>query len=274
VGRLIYSCYYYYIIGAQLGKPNYDNFMNKHFSPTAFKARLFVTGTLSAGQMLDLAPEQARRLASVLRLSAGDRVKLFNGVDGEWSGVIESLGKNSARVLLENMVREQIASSGPWLVFSPVKKSRLDMIIEKATELGVARLIPVITERTESRRVNLDRLRAQTIEAAEQCERLDIPQIDEPLKLEKLALSWPADRKLLVCAERIGAPPLATVLTQNAALFAILVGPEGGFEKGELDWIINQPISVAVGLGPRILRTETAAIAALTLLQALSGDWQ
>lgn len=224
--------------------------------------------------MIDLGPEQARRLASVLRLKSGDKIKLFNGTDGEWAGVIEKLGKSSGQILLETLLRKQITPNGPWLAFAPVKKNRLDMIIEKATELGVARLIPVITKRTESKRVNLERLHAQTVEAAEQCERMDVPIISEPVKLDGLPAVWPKERKLFVAAERAGAIALTEAVKQNLGPAGVLVGPEGGFEKGELDWILKQPISVGVGLGPRILRAETAAIAALTLLQALSGDWQ
>ena len=248
--------------------------MNDRTSPQAAKARLFVASPLAGGQTLALAPGQARRLASVLRLKAGDRIKLFNGADGEWVGVIESLGKSSARVLLETMVREQTTPNGPWLAFAPLKKSRLDMVIEKATELGVARLVPVITKRTESKRVNLERLHAQTVEAAEQCERMDIPLVSEPVKLDALPAVWPKERKLFVAAERLSATPLADATKQNFGPGGVLVGPEGGFEEGELDWILKQPISVGIGLGPRILRAETAAIAALTLLQALSGDWK
>ncbi|MFC1673527.1 16S rRNA (uracil(1498)-N(3))-methyltransferase [Pseudomonadota bacterium] len=236
--------------------------------------RIYCEADLSQDLPVDLGPGPAHKLRAVLRAQTGDEVRLFNGRDGEWRARLESLGKNKASALCLSQTREQKSEPGPWLAFAPIKKDRLDMIVEKAVELGVERLIPVITRRTESRRVKMERLNQQIIDAAEQCERLSVPEISEPINLDKLASVWPKDRALLVGAERRDAPALPQALASIDGPLGLLVGPEGGFESQELDAALNLPISIAVSLGPRILRAETAAIAALGVVQALSGDWK
>ena len=203
----------------------------------------------------------------------GDRVRLFNAQDGEWLAQVEMLGKNRGEARCLEQLRPPQPEPGPWLAFAPIKKDRLDMIVEKAVELGVEKLIPVITRRTENRRLKMERLHQHVIEAAEQCERLSLPEVGEPVQVDKLKTLWPAERTLLVGAERREALPLATALKGQGQCVGVLIGPEGGFEDKELDDVLNLPFSVAVNLGPRILRAETAATAALSIIQALSGDW-
>lgn len=235
------------------------------------RARLHVDAPLATGGTVNLGKEQAARLYSVLRLKAGAEVLLFNGRDGEWLGVIGKISKSVAEISITSQLREQAGTDGPWLAFAPLKKSRLDMVVEKSVELGATRLLPVITERTENRRVNTARLRLQVVEAAEQCERMDIPVVDEPLVLDRLPGAIGADVHLLVCAERRGALSASEVIQGLSGQACILVGPEGGFATHELDWLEKQPNSHAMGLGPRILRAETAAIAALSIWQSIKG---
>lgn len=236
--------------------------------------RIYCEPDLGQDLTVELGPGSAHKLRAVLRAQTGDQVRLFNGRDGEWRACLETLGKNKATAQCVAQTREQKPEPGPWLAFAPVKKDRLDMIVEKAVELGVERLIPVITRRTESRRVKMERLTQQIIDAAEQCERLSVPEIIDPIALDKLASMWPEDRALLVGAERRDAPTLPQALANIDGPLGLLVGPEGGFEGTELDGALKLPISIAVSLGPRILRAETAAIAALGVMQALSGDWK
>jgi 16S rRNA (uracil1498-N3)-methyltransferase len=239
--------------------------------PTA--TRLFVPQDLSAGATVAAEPDQAHYLSRVLRLSPGARLTLFNGRDGEWLAEIADLGKSRAALRLIECLRDQPPEgAGPWLVFAPVKKSQTDFIVEKATELGAARLIPLLTERTQAERVRTERLRTTAREAAEQCERLDLPEIAEPVRLDRLLDGWPGDRALLVCAEAGAARPLAQVLAENPGPAAFVTGPEGGFSASELDLMRASPLVHAVGLGPRILRAETAALTALAIHQALAGD--
>lgn len=233
------------------------------------RTRLYCEADLGPGVRAELGPGPAHKLRAVLRAKTGDEVLLFNGRDGEWRATLTGLGKTKAHADCIAQTRPQTSEPGPWLAFAPLKKDRLDMVVEKAVELGVERLIPVITGRTENRRVKLERLRQQTIDAAEQCERLTAPLIDEPIALEKLADMWPQERVLMVAAERRAAPSLPERLKTIASPLGLLIGPEGGFEDRELDWVLNLPISIPVSLGPRILRAETAAIAALAVMQAL-----
>ncbi len=249
--------------------------------PVPKPPRLFVESPLKADAAVQLTPAQAHYLGNVMRAEAGGRVALFNGRDGEWSAVIESIGKKKGLVRLSAQTREQEMEpeNGIWLAFAPVKKTATRFIAEKATELGVARLMPVLTARTVVRGINSGRLRANAVEAAEQCGRLTLPLIDPPMALADLPRRWPAGRQLLFLDESGKGAPIAEVLAamkemkDNATPIAILSGPEGGFSVAELDWLRKLPFSVAVGLGRRILRAETAAIAALACCQALAGDW-
>lgn len=239
------------------------------------KARLHLAAPLTVGASLEATPEQAHYLAHVLRAQAGDALLLFNGRDGEWRAAIEGPRKNRATFRIEAQVRPPRAEPDAWLAFAPLKKDRTDFLVEKATELGAARLLPVFTRRTNAGRVNLERLRAQAVEAAEQCERLTVPEVAEPADLERLLADWPAGRLLLVPDETGGGPPLAQVLGEmrDCPAWGILVGPEGGFAPEEIENLGRAPQVRRVGLGPRILRAETAALAALALSQAFLGDF-
>lgn len=238
------------------------------------ETRLYVESDLAAGQVVGLDSPRAHYLRSVLRLRSGALVALFNGRDGAWLARIEGLGKGWASLSVEHLVSEQRAEPDIWLCFAPIKRARLDFLVEKAAELGVSRLQPVMTERTVVERVNLNRLRANVREAAEQSERLTLPEVMEPLPLPQLLDGWPGERDLLLCAEAGAARPLAEQLSDsgNRSLQALLTGPEGGFAQRELDLLAATDFVRPVGLGPRILRADTAALAALSCWQAWRGD--
>ncbi|MBV9523329.1 MAG: 16S rRNA (uracil(1498)-N(3))-methyltransferase [Alphaproteobacteria bacterium] len=239
--------------------------------------RLFTAADLGQGLSTALAPAQAHYLRSVLRLGPGALLALFNGRQGEWRARLEAIGKGACTARILEATRPQEGEAELDLVFAPVKRARIDFLVEKATELGVTALRPVWTARTVVERINLDRLRANAIEAAEQTERLSVPAIEAPQKLAPLLAAWPAARPLLLCDERGGAPPLAELLSwplSNARGAALLVGPEGGFTETELDALEKFPFVKPVGLGPRVLRADTAALAALAVFQALAGDWR
>lgn len=237
--------------------------------------RLYVEEPLGPETVLGLGREQAHFLRSVLRLSAGDLVAVFNGVDGEWLAAIDGLGKGWASLSLTARLREQTASPDIRLLFAPIKRARLDFLVQKATELGVSVLQPVITERTVVERVRGERLEANVREAAEQCERLDAPRIMPPVPLAEALADWTPDMPLYVCVESGEATPFAEVLQGRPAEArgaGLLTGPEGGFSERELEKLSITPFAVAIGLGPRILRAETAALAALAIWQAWHGD--
>jgi 16S rRNA (uracil1498-N3)-methyltransferase len=239
-------------------------------------ARLFVTAPLATGLAVPLDADQAHYLRAVLRLGPGGLLSLFNGTQGEWRGRIVELGKNKGLVALEAQTRPQGAERDLWLAFAPVKRARIDYIAEKATELGATRLMPVLTRRTNVARVNVDRLQANAREAAEQTERLTVPTVEAPQTLERFLDGFPTGRRLMLCDETGQAPSIATMLSDPAAAaadWAILIGPEGGFAPEELDALRKLTFVTAVGLGPRVLRADTAALASLAVFQALAGDW-
>ena len=238
--------------------------------PPASLPRLFVDETLSGGLPLVLDGPSANYLANVLRLGAGAQVKLFDNRTGEWLAEIVEAGRKRVSLRLLAHLRPREPVPDVWLLFAPIKRGRIDWLVEKATELGAARLVPVITRRTVVDRVKIDRLAAHAIEAAEQCDRTALPELAEPQKLEILLGSWPGDRSLLF-ADEMGGGPMIEVASPGPA--AILIGPEGGFADEERDLIRAVPAAKAVSLGPRILRAETAAIAALSLWMAAAGDW-
>jgi 16S rRNA (uracil1498-N3)-methyltransferase len=230
--------------------------------------RLHVDDDLSAGADVALTPGQAHYLGRVMRRAAGAEVLLFNGRDGEWAATVAALGRDGGRASVTSRRRPQAATVGPALLFAPVKKDRVDFLLEKATELGATALQPVTTERTVVERVKRERYRAITVEAAEQCGRLDLPALAEPRALRQALDGWPAGRRLLFC------DPLARRRFADlpaAGDDAILVGPEGGFSDAEAAALRALPASVTVSLGPRILRAETAAVAALALWQGRFG---
>jgi 16S rRNA (uracil1498-N3)-methyltransferase len=241
--------------------------------------RLFVTDDLDGGRAVELSEGQAHYLKNVMRLAEGDAVTLFNGRDGEWRGHIAAVKRNACSVALERQERPQADEPDVWLLFAPIKRTPLDFLVQKAAELGVSQLRPVITRRTDVSRVNTDRLRAIVVEAAEQCERLTVPVVGEPVPLDAALAAWPAGRRLLVCAEIGPVRPIGEILSESGTATsgmatAVMTGPEGGFTTTELDALRNLPFVTAVGLGPRILRAETAAIAALACWQSVMGDWR
>lgn len=242
------------------------------------RTRLFVPQDLASAATIDLDSAQAHYLVNVLRLKAGAAVSLFNGRDGEWRARIDSIGRGRCAVTLEDQARRQRPEPDLWLLFAPLKKARTDYLAEKATEIGASLLWPVFTRRTQAERINLDRLRANAIEAAEQSERLSVPEIHAPAKLADILADWPSDRRLLFCDETGGGAPIAQALAaqrDNGSMrWAVLIGPEGGFARDELDALGKLPFVTAAGLGPRILRADTAALAALVVVQALAGDWK
>lgn len=240
------------------------------------RTRLFVESDLADGAAVDCSRDQAHYLTHVLRLTPGDPVALFNGRDGEWLARIDAVGKKSATLAVERQRRPQAPETDLWLVFAPVKRAPLDFLVQKATELGVSALMPAITRRTVVERVKRERMEANAMEAAEQCERLTVPRIEDARPLSRILDGWPAERRILLCAEAGEATPIGEFLqgADRGAPWAVLTGPEGGFDQTELDLLAKFPNVNAVGLGPRILRADTAALAALACWQAVLGDWR
>lgn len=237
------------------------------------KIRLYVNHPLCPGQSVPLDEDQSMYLFAVMRRAVGDRVLLFNGQDGEWLAEVAQASKRRGVLICQTQTRPLQPPPDVWLLFAPVKKAETTYIVEKAVELGVARLCPVQTAFTNSDRFNRDRMQANAREAAEQCGATLVPVVDELVSLEQRLADWPADRRILWCNEaRAG---VATRLGAEARgkPWAILIGPEGGFSERERARISAVPQVVEASLGPRILRAETAAVAALTLWQAALGDW-
>ena len=231
---------------------------------TTTSIRLFVDAPLRQDLQVPLSAPQAHYLANVMRLATGDEVLLFNGRDGEWRAAIAGLSRKAALLQPLAPSRGQAAEPDCWLCFALLKRQKTDLVVEKATELGVSVIQPIITERTQAGHVNLDRLNAIAIEAAEQCERLAVPQIRAPLPARQLLAGWPASRRLFIADER----RTAKLIPKASGQAALMVGPEGGFTGAELDAIAAHPFVTRVSLGARILRAETAAIAGLALLLA------
>jgi 16S rRNA (uracil1498-N3)-methyltransferase len=238
--------------------------------PPSSLPRLYVEQQLGKDAALTLEGPQANYLSAVMRLGAGAQVKLFDDITGEWLAEIVEAGKKRVTLRTLQHLREREPVPDLWLVFAPIKRGRIDWIAEKATELGVARLVPVVTQRTIVDRTNSERLRAHMIEAAEQCERTALPELAEPQKLEALLRSWP-DERFLLFADENGGEPLSQAAAPGPA--AILVGPEGGFTEEEGVRIRALAQARAVSLGPRILRADTAAVAAVSVWMAAAGDW-
>ncbi len=237
--------------------------------------RLFVEQRLETLGEIELDQAQAHYLITVLRCKAGEGVLLFNGEDGEWRGSLAALAKKKARVKLIEQTRPQAKGPDLHYLFAPLKRARLDYMAQKATEMGASVLCPVITRRTIAERVNLERLRANAIEAAEQCGILRIPEIRKPESLDDLLAAWDPARLLVFADEGAEVTsPLAALAGDKPGQLAILIGPEGGFEDEERSLLRKQPFVRIISLGPRLLRADTAAVAALTLVNAVLGDWK
>jgi 16S rRNA (uracil1498-N3)-methyltransferase len=238
------------------------------------KTRLYVTPDLGANMAVSLGEAQTHYLLHVLRAKPGNRVLLFNGRDGEWLAEITQAGKRGAAVTCLKQTEPQASAPDIWLAFAPVKKTPSDYLVQKAVELGVSVLQPVFTRRTIVSRINEERMAANVIEAAEQSARLSVPDIRESVSLEKLLASWPQERRLLFCDEGGDAKAMTQAARESrGGPTAILTGPEGGFDPAERAALRALPFVVPVSLGPRILRADTAALAALAVWQSISGDW-
>ena len=236
------------------------------------KIRLYVDQPLGDGQAVRLSPDQAHYLTGVMRLAAGSPILLFNGKDGEWRATLAEASKRGAISVCDTRTKPLHLPPDLWLLFAPIKKARTDFIVEKAVELGAARILPVQTRHTNSERIRQDRLQAHAVEAAEQCGATYVPEVTDLIALDKLLAKWPEERRLYWCDETaLGQPATLTPATGPAA---ILIGPEGGFSAEEAARLRGKPNVTPLSLGPRILRADTAAVAALTLWQAACGDWR
>jgi 16S rRNA (uracil1498-N3)-methyltransferase len=240
--------------------------------------RLFVDTPLAPGAKVELQRAQAHYLVNVLRLGAGRTVLVFNGRDGEWLAKIAPQGRKSASLQVVEQTRPQPSDGNLHYHFAPLKHARLDYLVQKAVEMGVSRLQPVITRHTQAERINLERMRANCIEAAEQCGVLNVPEVLAPVPLPKLLETLEPDRLLVFCDEAAEVRDPITALREaglsSPDAVALLIGPEGGFSEEERAALLRLPCVVRLALGPRILRADTAAVAALALVQAVLGDWR
>lgn len=237
------------------------------------KIRLYVDHPLGQGQSVPLNRDQAHYLFGVMRLTAGGMVSLFNGRDGEWQAKVVEAGKRGG--VLDCVERSAPLRLPPdlWLLFAPIKKARTDFIVEKAAEMGAARIVPVQTDFTNADRIRQDRLQAHAVEAAEQCGGTFVPDVADLIRLDRLLDGWPDGRNLMFCDERRVGENLELGAMPTGQPWAILIGPEGGFSPAEGARLASLPFAHTVSLGPRILRADTAAVAALTLWQQALGDW-
>lgn len=239
--------------------------------------RLFIDQPLSPEARLEPAREQANYLLNVLRMTAGDAILLFNGRDGEWRAEIADVGKRSCVIRAVEQIRPQTPANDLLYLFAPLKMARLDYMVQKAVEMGAGRLRPVITQHTQASRVNLERMRANVVEAAEQCGILAVPGVDEPIDLDRLIDRWQTlepGRQIIFCDEaEEGSHPVEILRGLSRQPVALLIGPEGGFSDEERQRLKRESFVTTIPLGPRILRADTAAVAALAVVQATIGDW-
>ena len=249
--------------------------MHKFRSMADAKIRLFVEHALGAGQPVPLTEGQAHYLFGVMRLGVGAAVLLFNGRSGEWRADVAEVGKRGGSLVCSVQTKPLQLPPDLWLMFAPIKKARTDFIVEKAVEMGVARILPVQTQHTHADRIRQDKLQAHAMEAAEQCGATVVPQVAELAGLERVLAGWDSARRILWCDEGLvaGSCALTGRIAGRGAAWAILIGPEGGFSMQEQDRLRAMACVVPISLGPRILRADTAAVAALTLWQAALGDW-
>lgn len=242
--------------------------------PKTSGIRIYAATDLVSGSVVVLDDEQSHYLLSVMRLSVGNTVLAFNGRDGEYECELGLKGKKAALLTVGRQTRKQEFAPDVWLMFAPLKKDRTDFVVEKSTELGVSRIVPVITRYAISDKVKTERWRAQAVEAAEQSRRLDVPEVEEAISIEKLLAQWDEKRTLYFMDETGNGLPVGNVFQNAPVPAAFLIGPEGGFSEQELELLRSKPYARAVNLGKRILRAETAALGALSCWQALSGDWK
>jgi 16S rRNA (uracil1498-N3)-methyltransferase len=239
--------------------------------------RLHVTADLASEARLEPTREQANYLLNVLRLGAGDGVLLFNGRDGEWRAEIADAGRKACTLRLVSQTRPQVMPADLHYLFAPLKMSRLDYMVQKAVEMGAGLIRPVLTQHTQVHRVNLDRMQANVIEAAEQCGILAVPEVKEPIELTKLTEGWAMSetgRRLIFCDEGEETNnPLGALRGLPRGPLAVLIGPEGGFSEAERALLRREDFVTPIPLGPRVLRADTAAVAALAVVQAVIGDW-
>jgi 16S rRNA (uracil1498-N3)-methyltransferase len=237
------------------------------------KIRLYVEHPLGDGQSVPLDRDQAHYLFGVMRMTVGGQVLLFNGRDGEWLADVAEAGKRGGVLVCVEQTKQLQMPPDLWLLFAPIKKTRTDFIVEKATEMGAARILPVHTAYTNSERIRQDRLQAHAVEAAEQCGGTYVPEVAALQKLDRVLDQWPDGRQLMFCDEaEVGAAKQLAEQTPGQP-WAILIGPEGGFSDAERKRLWVQPFAHVVSLGPRILRADTAAVAAMTVWQQALGDW-
>ncbi len=239
----------------------------------AAKIRLYVEHPLGQGQSVPLTRDQAHYLFGVMRLGMGGHVLLFNGRDGEWRAEVTGAGKRGGSLVALDQTGPQVNPPDLWLIFAPIKKARTDFIVEKAAEMGAARILPVQTDFTSAERIRQDRLRAHAIEAAEQCGGTFVPEVAGLQKLGALLDRWPEERQLMFCDEALAGAG-ETLRGAGGESWAILIGPEGGFSEAERTRLAALPFARPVSLGPRILRADTAAVAAFTVWQMSLGDWR
>ena len=244
------------------------------------KVRLYVEQPLGQGQSVALTREQAHYLFGVMRLAEGAALTVFNGRDGEWRAAVAEAGKRGGTLTCVAQTASQGAPPDLWLLFAPIKKARTDFIVEKAVEMGAARICPVQTDFTNSERIRRDRLQAHATEAAEQCGITYVPEVADLVRLDRLLADWPPDRHLFFCDEALAGEKASSFSKYSGGpgaappAAAILIGPEGGFSEHERDRLVALPFTKPVALGPRILRADTAAVAALALWQSGAGDWR
>ena len=238
------------------------------------KIRLYVDAPLGKGQSLSLPKDQAHYITGVMRQKAGAMIALFNGRDGEWQAELVEAGKRKAVLICAEQSKPQNNPPDVWLYFAPIKKTRTDFIVEKAAELGAARICPVQTDFTNSERIRQDRLQAHAVEAAEQCGETFVPPVENLQKLDAVLAAWPADRNLLFCDETLVDAATQDLKGSRGEKWAILIGPEGGFSDAEIAKLRAMDATRPISLGPRVLRADTAAVAALTLWQNTLGDWR
>ena len=237
--------------------------------------RLYLPDDLSEGLEVETSREQAHYLSNVLRLREGAELLVFNGRHGEWLAEVVGLSKKTVRLSIRKLARPQTPQPDLFYCFAPLKQGRLDYLVQKAVEMGAGILQPVITQHTQVPKLGIERLQANVIEAAEQCGILSIPAVREPVKLEKLLEGWDGGRRLVYCDEDApGQNPLPRVSALAGERLGLLVGPEGGFSEAERGTLRGLPFVVPIPLGPRILRADTAAVAALAIVQAAAGDWR